>query len=113
MLLAMKETHFAKRLTRRMLSSHSKVSARHPALSGKALYREILLHTQLVDPSHIDQTLSWAEDGAAEWGAHAKDGLGFRQVVLYVVTSKYRAEGHEGTVVSFRDIVYSLIPAGL
>jgi len=113
MILAMKEKHFAKRLTRRMLRSHSKVSAEHPDLSGEALYREVLLHTRLVDPSNVDQTLSQAVDSAAEWGVYANDGLGFRQVVHFVVTSQYREAGHEGTVVSFRDIVYSLIPASL
>lgn len=113
MLIAMKEKRFAKRLTRRMLKSHSRISARCPDLSGKALYREILLHTQMVDSSEVDQTLSQAEDSAAEWGALANDGLGFRQVVHFVVTSQHRAAGKEGTVVSFRDIVYSLIPASL
>lgn len=113
MLLAIKETQFAKRRTRRMLKSHKKISASHPDLSGKALYREVLLHTKMVDPSEVDKTLSQAEDSAAEWGAYANDGLGFRQVVHFVVTSQYRETGNEGTVVSFRDIVYSLIPASL
>jgi hypothetical protein len=82
-------------------------------LSGKSLYREILLHTDLVDPSNVDEILWQAEDSIDEWTTHSIKGLGFRQVAHFVVLSRYRAAGNLGTVVSFKEIVYSMIPADL
>jgi hypothetical protein len=113
MFLAIKEKRFAKRVTKRLLKSHSAVSAENPGLSGKALYREVLLHKQQVDPSRVDQILREAEESVDDWADRAEQGLEFRQVVHVIVLSQYRAAGYEGTVVSFRDIVYSLIPADL
>jgi len=113
MFLAIKEKRFAKRVINRLLKSHAAVSAENPELSGEALYREVLLHTQQVDPSRADEILWQAEDSVDEWTTHATKGLGFRQVVHFCVASEYQAAGHVGTVVSFRDIVYALVPADL
>ena len=113
MFQAIKESRFAKRVVRLLLESHLAISAKNPGLSGEPLYREVLLHTKQVDPPHADQLLQQAEDSVDEWTAGAKDGLGFRQVVHFFVMSQYREAGHVGTVVSFREIVYSLIPADL
>ena len=113
MFLAFKEKRFAKRVIKRLLRSHSAVCAKKPDLSGMALYREVLLHTKQVDPSRADQILWQAEDSVDGWTDRAREGLGFRQVVHFILMSEYRAAGHVGTVVSFRDIVYSLIPENL
>jgi len=111
--LAIKERRFAKRAIKRLLKSHSEVRTENPGLSGNALYREILLHSQQVDPPRADQILRQAEDSVDEWTAGASRELGFRQIVHFFIVSEYQAAGHVGTVVSFRDIVYSLIPADL
>jgi hypothetical protein len=113
MFLAIRETRFAKRIVRQLLTSHSAVSARNPDLSGEPLYREVLLHTELVDSSRVEEILSQAEDSMDEWTTHSKEGLGFRQVAHFVVMSQYRAAGNSGAVVSFKEIVYSLISADL
>ncbi len=113
MFLAMKEKRFAKRLIRRLLRSHTKVCVENPDLSGEALYREVLLHAQLVEPSGVDQLLWQAEDSVDEWTTHAKKGLGLRQVAHFVILSQYQAAGNVGAVVSFKDIVYSMIPEDL
>ena len=42
-----------------------------------------------------------------------RDGLGFREVVHYLVLLQHLATGHKGTVISLGDIVNSLIPADL
>jgi hypothetical protein len=55
MFLAIKEKRFAKRVIKRLMHSHSAVSAEKPGLSGNALYREVLLHSQQVDPLRADQ----------------------------------------------------------
>ena len=110
---AMRERRFARRVAKQFMMSHSAVIARNPGLSGEALYGEILLHTGLVDPSRIDETLWQAEDSIDEWTTHAKATLGLRQIAHFVALSQYRAAGNSGTVVSFKEIVYSLIPADL
>ena len=113
MFLAIKEKRFAKRVIKGFLKSHSQVRAENPGLSGRALYREVLLHSEQVDPPRADQILRQAEDSVDEWTAGANRELGFRQVVHFFILSEYQAAGHVGTVVSIRDIVYSLISADL
>ena len=111
MFLAIREKRFAKRVVRQMLKSYSAVSVKNPTLSGETLYREVLLHTNLVEPSHVDDILWQAEDSVDEWTTNSNKGLGFRQVAHFVVYSLYLAAGNMGAVVSFKEIVYSMIPA--
>ena len=113
MFLAFRERRYAKRVVRQLLKSLSAISAKNPNLSGEPLYREALLHTTLVDPSHVDEVLRQAEDSIDEWTAHSEKELGFRQVAHFVVLSRYRAAGNLGTVISFKEIVYSMISADL
>ncbi len=113
MFLAFKEKRFAKRVIRRLLQRYSAVSAENPDLSGRALYREILLRTQQIDPLLVDQMLQQAEDSIDRWTASGRDGLGFREVAHYFTLSLYQSTGRKGTVVSFGQIVNSLIPENL
>ncbi len=113
MFLAMIETRFAKRVVRQLLKSHATIISKNPGLSGEPLYREVLIHTNLVDPSHVDEILWQAEDSIDEWTTHSKKELGFRELAHFVALSQYRAAGNVGTVVSFKEIVYSLIPADM
>jgi hypothetical protein len=113
MFLAFRERRFARRIIRQLLHSYSIIRAEDPALSGQSLYRAVLVHTRLLDTSNVDQALWEAEDSVDEWTTHANKVLGFRQVAHFVVMAQHRAAGHGGAVVSFRDIVYSLIPADL
>ena len=113
MFAAIKEKRFAKRVVKRLLKSHAAIKTEKPELFGEALYKEVLLHAQLVDTSTVDQVLWQAEDSVDEWTTHAEKELGFRQVAHFVVMSQYRSAGHVGTVVSFKDIVYAMIPADL
>jgi hypothetical protein len=87
--------------------------ASNPGLSGEPLYREVLLHANLVDPSQVDEVLQQAEDSIDEWTSHLRTQLGLRQVAHFVALSQYRLAGNLGTVISFKKIVYSLIPADL
>ena len=113
MFLAIKEKRFAKRMVKHLLKSHSVVSAKRPDLSGKALYREVLLHSQQVDLSHVDEFLRQAEDSVDLWTAGAKEGLGFREIVHNLVLTEYLKAGNSGSIVSFKDIAYSMVPANL
>lgn len=112
-LLAIKEKRFSRRAIKRLLKSHSAVSAQNPDLSGKDLYREVLLHSQQVPPSVVDKILRQAEDSVDEWTAPGREGLGFREVVHFLVLSQYVAAGHVGTIVSFREMVDLLVPADI
>jgi len=111
--LTIKERHFAKRITRRLLKSYAAVSVEKLDLSGKALYREVLLHTRQVEPSRVDQILRQAEESIDEWTAPGRSGLGFREVVHFFVMLKHIEAGHKGAVVSFGEIVDTMIPAHL
>jgi hypothetical protein len=113
MILAFKEKRFAKRIAKDLLKSHSVVSGEKRDLSGEALYREVLLHSQEVDPSGADRILAQVEDSVDLWTTGTTTKLTFRQVVHFVVMLQYRTAGNSGAVVSFRDIVYSIIPADL
>jgi hypothetical protein len=111
--LAIKERRFAKRVTKRLLQSYSAVSAEKPDLSNQALYREVLLHTQQVDPPDVGRVLKQAEDSVDAWTAYGREGLGLREVAHFFVMTQHQAAGHKGTVVSFGEIVNSLIPENL
>lgn len=113
MFLAFKEKRYAKRVIQHLLEKYSAVSAEYPDLSGKELYREILLRTQQVDPIRVDLILQQAEDSIDQWTAGARDGLGFREVAHFFALTQYLATGRKGTVVSFEQIVNSLVPAHL
>jgi hypothetical protein len=113
MFLAIKEKRFAKRIVKRLLKSHAAVSRRKPDLLSGALYREVLLHSKLVDVSLVDQVLQQAEDSADLWTTSSMDVHGFRQVAHFFVVSQYQASGKVGAVVSFREIVYSMIPVDM
>lgn len=113
MFLAFREKRYAKRVVQDLLEKYSAVSAENPELSGKELYREILLRTRQIDPLLVDLMLRQAEDSIDQWTAGGRDGLGFREVAHFFALSHYLATGRKGTVVSFEKIVNALIPANL
>ena len=110
---ASKEIHFAQHLVRHLLKSYSVVSEKNLNLSGKALYREVLLHSGRVDSSRVDLFLQQAENNSDLWTTGILKELGFRQVVHFLIISLYLSDGHLGTIVSFKKIIYSLIPSDL
>lgn len=109
----LEEKRFAKRLIKHLLESYSVVNVEKDGLSGKSLYREVLLHTQQVDPSNVDQLLWQAEGSVDDWTAPGREGLGFREVVHFLIMVQYKDTGQNGSVVSFRRMVNSLVPAHL
>ncbi|MDH3991154.1 MAG: hypothetical protein OEV34_18615 [Gammaproteobacteria bacterium] len=110
MFTAIREKIFARRIVRRFLRTHAEVSAARPDLSGKELYKEILLHTPQVEESRVNRILLHAENSVDEWTAPGRKGLRFRELVHYFVVSQYIAAGHRGTHISFREIVNALVP---
>ena len=113
MFQAMREKRFAKRIARLLLKSYSAVRAGNSELIGAALYREVLVHSEQIGSSDVEQFLQQAEDSVDLWTTDSTQELGLRQIVHFLVMSKYKSAGHVGAVVSFREIVYSLIPSDL
>ena len=107
------EKRFAKRMIRHLLDAYHNVTSDDLELSGRSLYREVLLQTQVVEPDSVDQILGMAEDSVDAWTSPGRESLGFREVVHYLVLAKYRDTGRDGSVVSFGGIVNSLVPAHL
>lgn len=111
--VVIRERRFAKRLIKHLLESYSAVNLGKDGLSGKPLYRKVLLHTQQVDPSHVDRILWQAEGSVDEWTAPGREELGFREVVHFLIMLQFNDSGHQGSVISFRRMVNSLVPAHL
>jgi hypothetical protein len=113
MFAELREKWFARRAIRQLLNSHSAVHAERPDLSGRALYKEILLRGHASDSGHADQILQEAEDSLDDWSERDTLVLDFRQVVHAFIVAQFLEAGHHGTVTSFKDIVDSLIPADM
>jgi hypothetical protein len=113
MFLAFQQKRYAKRLVRQLLKSYAIVSNEDPALAGEHLYREVLLRSKLVDAAQVDEVLWQADDSIDEWTTHANTELGFRAVVHFVLLSHFQSGDDLGPVVSFKNIVYSLVAADL
>jgi hypothetical protein len=110
---AIKEKSFARGIIRRLLRAHEAIRATEPLLTGDALYREVLRRAELVEPNRVDELMRLAEDSVDEWTAPGRHGLRLRELAHYVVLERYRELGHAGSVVSFGEIVNSMIAPDL
>ena len=108
--VVMTERQYAKRWIKRLLKSYRAVERKGLDLTGKHLYREVLLHTRQVEPSRVDHILWQAEKSVDGWTAPGRDDLGFRELVHFMLHSRYR---RKGSVISFSGLVNSLVPAHL
>jgi hypothetical protein len=113
LLVSLRERLFARRIVKRLLKSHAAIRATKPDLSGRALYREVLLHSGSVDETQVNSWLVDAEGSVDEWTAPGRHGLGLREVAHFLVMSRYRDKGQPGARVSFGAIVKRLIPENL
>jgi len=110
---AFRERRFTRRIVKQLLASHATVAAGQPGLSGEALYREVLLHSALVDESDVDDILWQAEDSIDEWTSPESGAMGLRQIAHFLVLARYRVAGYDGMMISVKDLVYGLVPAEL
>lgn len=88
-------------------------SSEKPGLSGKDLYREILLRNPGLDAERADKIMQRAEASLDEWTDRCDRGLTFRQIVHYFVLTEYLRAGHQGVVVDVQKIVAKIIPPEL
>ena len=113
LLTAMRERLFARRLIKRLLTAYASVARANPSLAGKALNREVLLHSREVELPRVDEVMELAESSVDEWTAPGRRDLGFRELVHFLVLTRYQQQGHLGSEVSFAAIVEELVPANL
>ncbi len=106
---AIKEKSFARGMIRKLLRAYEAVRATQPQLTGEGLYREVLQRAGLVEPARVDEFIQLAEDSMDAWTAPGRDRLGLREIAHYVVLERYRERGHAGSIVSFGEIVNSMI----
>ena len=110
---AMRERRYAKRQIKCLLNSYRKVNKGAVDLSGKPLYREVLLHARKADPERVDRILWQAESSVDDWTAPGREGLGFREVVHFLIHAQFKDNGRKGSIVSFGSMVNALVPGHL
>lgn len=88
-LLPCRERRFARRIGRELLKLYRIVSARHPDLRGRGLYRTIVISHTRVDPESAEALLDQAEESFAAWPTQR--ALKFRDVVHFIAVSEFLA----------------------
>ena len=106
----MKQKRFVRRIARKMLKTHRRVLKDNPNIDKLECYKSVLLQTDGVQAEQIDKILWQAEDSVDRWTTSSTECFGLRQIVHFVVMSQHREAGNAGAEVSFRDIVYSIVP---
>jgi YHS domain-containing protein len=112
-LLAWREKRFAARTCSDLLKLHKIVAARHPGLTGPALYREVIAAHSGGDRAHADAVLENAEQSFAIWPVPR--ALKFADVVHYVAASELltTAGGRRWIHADMKRIVAARIPHDL
>jgi len=112
-LLPWRERRFARRIGRELLKLYRIVSASHPDLRGRRLYRTIVISHTRVDPESAEALLDQAEESFAAWPTQR--ALKFRDVVHFIAVSEFLAT-HGNSSWIHSDIgreVASVIPPSL
>jgi hypothetical protein len=87
--LPFRERRFARRIGRELLKLYWIVSASHPNLSGRGLYRTIVISRTRVDSESAEALLDQAEESFAAWPTRRT--LKFRDVVHFIAVSEFLA----------------------
>jgi hypothetical protein len=87
--LPCRERRFARRIGRELLKLYWFVSASHPDLRGRGLYRTIVISRTRVDPESAEALLEQAEESFAAWPT--RRALKFRDVVHFIAVSEFLA----------------------
>jgi hypothetical protein len=87
--LPWRERRFARRIGRELLKLYRTMSASHPDLRGRGLYRTIVISHTRVDPESAEALLDQAEESFAAWPSQR--ALKFRDVVHFIAVSEFLA----------------------
>jgi hypothetical protein len=107
------ERRFAKRVSRELLGLYGTVSAKHPRLRGRDLYREVVIARKQTGPASAEALLDQAEESYAMWPTPRS--LMFRDVVHFIAVSEFLASHRDTPWIqtNVRRQVESLIPHNL
>jgi len=111
--LAWREKWFAARVSRELLELHAIVSARHPELAGRDLYRQILAARMGEGATGIETVLEGAELTFAQWPILRE--LKFGDVVHYLAASEFLSShpNKRSIHADIKQVVASTIPREL
>jgi YHS domain-containing protein len=84
-----RERRFARRVSRELLKLYWIVSASHPDLKGRDLYRKIVIARTRADPEAAEALIDQAEESFATWPARRT--LMFCDVVHFLAVSEFLA----------------------
>jgi hypothetical protein len=87
--LAWRERRFARRIGRELLRLYWFVSARHPDLRGRGLYRTIVISRTRMDTESAEALLEQAEESFAAWPTRRT--LKLRDVAHFIAVSEFLA----------------------
>ena len=113
-LVGWREKHLAAKVTRELMKLHRTVSAAHPGLPKRELYRQIVMARLKVSPAAADAVLDRATESFASWPVER--ALTFRDVVHFLVFSDYLASNDhvaEWTQQNLRRVIASFVPDNL
>jgi YHS domain-containing protein len=82
-----RERRFARRVSRELLKLHRSISASHPELRGRDLYRTIVMARTRGDAESAEALIDQAEESFANWPVHR--ALRFGDVVHFIAVSEF------------------------
>ncbi|TMH79878.1 MAG: YHS domain-containing protein [Betaproteobacteria bacterium] len=108
-----RERRFARCVARELVELYRTVSARHPHLRGRDLYREIVIARKRIDPDSANALLDEAEESYATWPILR--ALTFCDVVHFIAVSEFLASHGDAAWIQadMRREVKSQIPRNL
>ena len=111
-LVSPRERRHAAETTRQMLTLHWIVSASHPDLSRREVYRRVVMARMGLDEDEADSVLRRAEQSFASWPTERE--LTFADVVHYLAVSEYLTDDERvSTRIDMGKLVAGRVPPDL
>jgi len=107
-----REAQYAAQVSRDMLKLYQIVSASHPGLPRRAIYKRVVMARTGFDLNEAEAILSWSEQSFASWPTER--ALTFSDVVHYMAVSEYLAvDDRMATRINMGRLVAGRIPEDL
>jgi hypothetical protein len=112
LLVSWREAQYAAQVSRDMLKLYQIVSASHPGLPRRAIYKRVVMVRTGSDLNEAEAVLSWAEQSFASWPTER--ALTFSDVVHYMAVSEYLVvDDRMATRINMGRLVAGRIPKDL
>ncbi|HPG28083.1 MAG TPA: hypothetical protein PLW10_20790 [Myxococcota bacterium] len=102
-----------RRQIKHLVRSSMRLRAEQPHLSGRPLYRAVLIEVSKVEPSEADEILRCAEQSLDDWTNPDARPLGLREVLHFIVLTQHVRERRAGTAVDLDLLLRRLVPDDL